>query len=755
MSDYRTYIPNTLNGLFFNYGPPGVPLPYDPTPAPRPQEYLGAPNTPPGYLFPPYSNGDPTDSGGAPVGTVSQATAQPGGGLIGMLSGKPGVVTSVTNAIANPTAENIAAVAASIGMTAMGMIGGPAGLVVAMPQIAQMLGLQGPTSGTVGPGQNSTNNATKDLNRILPPKVVTPPTPPTNTPAPAPAPGGANGGTGSGVGAAGPGSTGPGSTGPGSTGPGSTGTSGGGAGSGPSGSGENGPGPGAAAAAAAAAAASTAAPDGSAANTGPGATSGGGAGSGPGGSGENSPGPGGVGAGGGGGAGSGPAGGGEAGEGNSGGGNAATGTAADTGPGAASPEGGGGQGGTGAGTGPGPGGTSGEGEGAATSARGGRVTSTEIGGRPIWFVDHDENYERFKTGGRPLKKPRNNDFPGIWDDPRVIADDARANTAPEDPAMKQLWGYDRDALYEAYKDRVGNVPGEEFLRPQKGKARGSEHTLNMMTPGNAQRMVDTLAEAGERAPELTKGMHVWYAMDPVHQRLRELHGDDMAEHLYRQFNTLTGMASPGSGVMTELNRGTAANTLARRGRFADFDKYAGLPEGERGADFPADMRMVLGHPYHPTAQAGPMRRFIDSDVVDMSKPKVPRYIGASSIEPLGFQSDLPVPDSHFSRGVGLADVRTAVANPNSSMSMPELRTMGPWFRRYVADPLGIQAVPAQARLWGTLGHLTGVDTPVGAPKLELLSKHIMKRAYDEGIEPREMRDAIISGERFSTGGLVS
>ncbi len=760
MSDYRSYVPNSPDGLFFNYGQGALPVNLASPPQSQTTEYLGTPGAA-GYL---PTGGDPTDSGGAPTGFAHQATATVGGGLLSAITGKPSVMTSISNATKSPTSENIAAAIQAMIGVGVSMAVPPAALFLAIPAIATKLGLNGPTSGTVAPGQNSTNNAKADLGRILPPPLLPPKvTPPDQETAPAGANGatsgpgaGAPGPSGGGAGgapggaaaapSAGPGTSGPGTSGPGNTGPGTTGPGAGGTAEGPGAA--TGPGPGAAAAAAAAASAaaaatsapadaapanSTAAPDSgnTSSTTGPGTggTTGGGAGSGPGG-------------------------GGEAGEGNSGG----------TGGGSGGPgTGGTGPGGSGGPAGAGPAGPGSEGTGPSGEgevARGGRITYDKFKSkqpRPIWHTEQAPEYAHFKDGGaarRPLRAPQRNAFEDIWSNPRTIAEDAARNTAPEDPAMKQLWGYDRDALYEAYKDRVGNKSGEDFLRPSKGTLRGSAAAYNIMTPGNAQRLVDTLSEAQQRAPELTKGMHVWYAMDPVERRLIELKGEDAGANAYNRFNHFTGAASPMSEVLTELHRGTAANTLANQGRLGDFENYGNLPSEmrERVKKYPADMMSIPGVVPHAN-QVSLMRKFNDTGDLDTASPKVPLYIGASSTPRLGFQSDTPVPDSHFSRGVGMADTRTDQEWARS-MKMPELRTMAPWFRENVAEPVGIEAVPAQARLWGTLGHITGVDTPVGAPKLELLSQHIMRRAHDLGMSPWEARDAIISGEAFARGGVA-
>jgi hypothetical protein len=268
-----------------------------------------------------------------------------------------------------------------------------------------------------------------------------------------------------------------------------------------------------------------------------------------------------------------------------------------------------------------------------------------------------------------------------------------------------------------------------------------------MTPGNEQRLIDALGEATTKAPRLVQGMDAWYVMDPAYQRLVQLAGPQQAGREYTRLNTLTSMASPGSDVLTEIRRGTAANMMAQRGEFPVFQQYGGLKLAKRGADFPPELVDMMGHPFHPTSHARPMEQYLERGAVEMTSPKVPLYIQASGVPELGFQTVLPVPDAHFTRAIGAADVRAAhgVKNPGVSMKTPEYRDVGPWFRTNIAQPLGIEAVPAQGRLWGLMSPQTGVDTAIGAPKLELLAQRIWDRALAKGIDPRVLRDAVLRG----------
>jgi hypothetical protein len=353
--------------------------------------------------------------------------------------------------------------------------------------------------------------------------------------------------------------------------------------------------------------------------------------------------------------------------------------------------------------------------------------------------------------------PLRNAFPGIYKRPDVIAKEAAERVAPESEALKQLFGVTRDDLYQMGKGRVGNMPG--VLPGAAANPKGSRAGLNVMNPRNEQRILDVLGES-EKYPELVRGMDPWYIMDPAYQRLEQLVGPEEAVKKYRQLNTLTGMASPGSDVLTEMNRGTAANFLATQGRFNDFLKYGGKGFNP---DAPADIQNILGHPYHMTAQGKPMQQFLESGQVQMSSPKVPMYIDASGVRQTGFQTDMPVGDAHWSRAVGLADTRGAATRkgkdviPGASVTNPEMSQLGPWWRDKIASQVGLESVPAQARAWGAFSPQTGVESPIGAPKLELLSMKIMEAAKRYGVSPEKARDMVLMGEGYAgkkAGGLV-
>jgi len=122
-----------------------------------------------------------------------------------------------------------------------------------------------------------------------------------------------------------------------------------------------------------------------------------------------------------------------------------------------------------------------------------------------------------------------------------------------------------------------------------------------------------------KSPELFNGMTGWYAMDPLYERFRQIYGDEEAPSRYAHFNTMVGMASPGSDVGTEIARGTGAHWLSNEGKFDDFLRFG----GGMGGTAPADMADLPGHVYHKTAQGLPMQQYLETGKVQMKSPKVP------------------------------------------------------------------------------------------------------------------------------------
>jgi hypothetical protein len=341
-----------------------------------------------------------------------------------------------------------------------------------------------------------------------------------------------------------------------------------------------------------------------------------------------------------------------------------------------------------------------------------------------------------------VKDPQRAAFPGIYKRPDVIAAEAAARVAPESPALKQLFGVTRQDLADIAKSRQGNLPGT--LPGAAASPRGSEAAEKIMTRANEQRILDAMAEA-EKYPALVTGMDPWYVMDPLFQLMVKELGMEQAKREYPRMNALMGMASPGSEVTTEIPRGSAAYFLQKQGRFPEFEKFLGKPSYQRGEEVAEDIRTVPGHMYHSTAQAIPMRRFLESGEMEMTSPKVPLYIEASGVPEVGFQTRTPVGDAHWSRATGLADTRTAKSFAGS-VSNPEMTQLAPWWRKKIAGQLGIEPVSAQARAWGTFSPQTGVTTPIGAPKLELLADQAVLAGQRMGIPPEDALKMFVLGE---------
>jgi hypothetical protein len=355
-----------------------------------------------------------------------------------------------------------------------------------------------------------------------------------------------------------------------------------------------------------------------------------------------------------------------------------------------------------------------------------------------------------KAGRSTIQGALRKAFPGIYDDPKLVAERAEAMVMPESPNLARLFGVTREDLARAAQT-PGTAPGVIPKAPKN--PRGSEKTEKIMSPANTRRLVEGLQATEEFAPRLRQGMTGWYMMDPAYQRLVDLVGPEEAARRYERFNALTAMSSPSSDVITELKRGTAANKLAQEGRFPEFMQYGGLPIEERmRLGLPVDLLDFPSHAYHSTAQAPAMEAFLREGMPQLQSPKVPLYLQASQASALGRQSDIPVGDAHWSRAVGLADVRPMrmvkgePKIPGQSVSTGELAVLAPWWRESVAKQAGLEAVPGQATAWGLYSPATGVDTPVGQPKLEILSDLIQKTSQRLDVPIERARDMVLLGE---------
>jgi hypothetical protein len=109
----------------------------------------------------------------------------------------------------------------------------------------------------------------------------------------------------------------------------------------------------------------------------------------------------------------------------------------------------------------------------------------------------------------------------------VIAAEANAKVEPEHPALKQLFGVTSQDLYDISQQgrRQGNMAPDLWQPSRAGKP--NEAALAVMNPANAQRLIDTLAEA-RKYPGLEQGMVPWYVMDPAYQQMERLVGPERA-----------------------------------------------------------------------------------------------------------------------------------------------------------------------------------------------------------------------------------
>lgn len=401
--------------------------------------------------------------------------------------------------------------------------------------------------------------------------------------------------------------------------------------------------------------------------------------------------------------------------------------------------------------------------------------------------------ERRAEPGQTVTKPYRPPMYPVYDNPKEMV---QVPIAPESGAMKEVFGGIKDPnsgeRFSGTRDGLAEIGGHGTREGNMDlgylkfgpKMRGAESASKVMNPRNEQRLHDILEEAG-KIPGLRIGMDNWYVMDPAYWRLVEMYGPEEGLARYNHFNHMVGMGSPGTPVPDEIKRGLAAHFLESQGRFGDFQKHGGLAvvDPNNPKHFQADpktkqllldqygdpipkpamadigMPEVPGHSYHKTSQSGPMADYLAAGrVLQMDSPKVPSYIWASGVPgtllvPGKYQTKALVPDAHWSRGVGLADARHGPTDINASASMPEMFQLIPWWQRIAAEQ-GIEAVPAQARIWGALSGRTGVDTPVGAPKLELLAEHIKRRAAELGWPIDVTRDMILSGDMYAYGGGV-
>jgi hypothetical protein len=347
-----------------------------------------------------------------------------------------------------------------------------------------------------------------------------------------------------------------------------------------------------------------------------------------------------------------------------------------------------------------------------------------------------------------VKGAKQSKFPGIYDDPKQIMERLGPG-APESPHLKSIFGVTREDLHDAAVAR-GDVEPKTPIPGIAPKGRGSAHAQSVMTPENAERIRSTIQAYKEHDPGGYHGMVGWYEMDPMFQSIKKILGGDKdrAGDVYHKLNSYTSYASPMSSVEPEIRRGTAAATMAAEGNFDKFAKSGGLPNEKapralKSANFELGNE---GHPMHSTAHAGAMSRFNESgqEANAVKTGTYRRSSDAPSRPGSEYQNTVPVGDSHWSRGAGLADVRGEKAFEGSAEG-PEMKVLAPWYRDEIArhPDVNLPSTSAQAVQWGALSKETGVDSPIGAPKLEIWADQIAAAAKRADVSPKEMWQRIV------------
>ena len=334
------------------------------------------------------------------------------------------------------------------------------------------------------------------------------------------------------------------------------------------------------------------------------------------------------------------------------------------------------------------------------------------------------------------------DYPGIYQDPDALLE--QVEVEPETGVLEDVFGATRQDLADIGRTRQGNEA--PALPGAAANPKGTAHGDKITKPANTGRLVNALENA--MGTELEKGMSGWYVMDPLYEAYRALGlSEEEAARRFTDFQAFTGIHSSASDVKTELTRGTGALYLNEQGRMDDYVNYGGKV-GQPGA--PEDMSRFPGHFAHKTAHGTPLLNYIENGALTMKSPKVPLYIQSAGVPETGFQTAMPVGDAHFSRAIGLADVRPSKGKgaTNESWTTPEAQQLTPWWRDEVAAQVDLESVPAQALAWGLYSPQTGVDTPVGVPKLEILAQMIADRAKERGISIEQARDEVLMGQDY-------
>jgi hypothetical protein len=347
-----------------------------------------------------------------------------------------------------------------------------------------------------------------------------------------------------------------------------------------------------------------------------------------------------------------------------------------------------------------------------------------------------------------VKDAKQSKFPGIYDDPKEIMERLGPGQ-PESPHLKEIFGKSREDLHDDAVAR-GDVEPKTPIPGIAPKGKGSAHANDVTTPENAERIRNIINSYKEHDPSGYHGMVGWYEMGAMHDSIKKILGgnEKLADKVYHNLNSFTSYASPMSSVGPEITRGTAAATMAAEGNFKKFAEQGGLPQDKAPSALKAKNFELgnEGHAMHSNAHAGAMSRFNDTGQ-EANAVKTGTYRRSGDAPARGnsdYQNTVPVGDSHWSRGVGLADVRASKAFEGSAEG-PEMKVLAPWYHDEVArhPDVNLPSTSAQAVQWGALSKETGVNSPIGAPKLEIWADKIAEAAKREGIAPKAMWERIV------------
>jgi hypothetical protein len=296
-------------------------------------------------------------------------------------------------------------------------------------------------------------------------------------------------------------------------------------------------------------------------------------------------------------------------------------------------------------------------------------------------------------------------YPGVYRNPRIIAEEAAARVGEEDPAMQRLFGVTRGDLREMAKGRVGNEDPRLRLSQTRAARSARRTSRPRRTPSGCRTSWPRPDATRGCAPRMrgtswTRCTGAWSSCTARRRPKRYKPPQHPDRH---------GLARLGRDDRDPArHRRALAQRTGPLRRLPEICRRAGGDALE--PRFPQDMRYIGGHPYHRTSQGEPMAKYLEAGSIQSKAPKVPLYVHASGVPETGFQTSGPVGDAHF---------RAASACPTPARARPtcrarsrrsEYQTLQPWWQHEVAGQVGLESVPAQARLWTALGPQTGVES---------------------------------------------